>query len=178
MLSAASERDLATGFLPVVGRAPRVLILGSLPGRASIEAGEYYASPQNAFWKIMGALCGAEPELAYAARLDALGRAGIALWDVLHAAVRPGSLDASIVPATQQTNDIAGLLARHATIRMIGFNGLKATTVFRREVGTRLPRSDLALVSLPSTSPAHARLRPAQKLARWREALAPHLRAV
>lgn len=178
MQAGANSQDLATGFAPIVGEAPRILLLGSLPGRASIEAGEYYGKPQNAFWKIMGALCGAGPELAYAARIEALTKAGIALWDVLHAAVRPGSLDASIVAATQQANDIPALLARESTIRLVGFNGLKAAAVFRGQFGPAPPRADIELASLPSTSPAHARLGFEAKLERWREALAPHLRAV
>jgi len=176
-MSAAEANEVSRGFPPVVGRAPRVLVLGSLPGRASLEAGQYYAQPQNAFWRIMGALCAAGPELGYAQRLEALEHAGVALWDVLHAAERPGSLDASIVEASAEINDVGGMIARHRTIRLIGFNGQKAAAIFRRNVEATLPREDLTLVTLPSTSPAYASLRREQKLERWREALAPHLRA-
>jgi TDG/mug DNA glycosylase family protein len=175
MSGTAASSDLSRGFPPVVGLKPRVLVLGSLPGAASIAAGEYYAMRHNAFWKIMGALCAAGPELDYERRLGALRQAGIALWDVLHAAVRPGSLDADIVAATQQVNDIAGLVGRHRSIRLIAFNGRKAAAVFFRHVGPRLARTDIECVTLPSTSPAYAMLRPAEKLARWRAGLAPHL---
>lgn len=176
MRAETDKTGLSRGFPPVVGRAPRVLILGSLPGRASLDAGEYYAQAQNAFWPIMGELCSAGPGLAYAHRLRALTRAGIALWDVLHAALRPGSLDADIVPMTQQVNDIAGFISRRKSIELIGFNGKKAAEIFRRHIEDGLRRRDIATVTLPSTSPAYASLRRAQKLDHWRAALAPHLR--
>jgi hypoxanthine-DNA glycosylase len=171
------SQQLARGFAPVVGRSPRVLLLGSLPGAASIAAGEYYAMRRNAFWPIMGALCGAGPELDYRDRLAALKQHGIALWDVLHAAVRPGSLDAAIVTATEQVNDIAALVGLHRSIRLVAFNGGKAAALFTRHVAPALAAASLESVTLPSTSPAHAALRPEQKLVRWRAALDPWLRA-
>jgi hypoxanthine-DNA glycosylase len=165
------------GFPPVVGAAPRVLVLGSLPGRASLEAEQYYTQPRNAFWPIMGALCGAGPGLDYAARLAALVDAGVALWDVLHEATRPGSLDSSIVTASQSINDIAGLVARHESIGLVAFNGRKAAEIFARHVEPTLTRRDVATATLPSTSPAFASLTREDKLERWRRALAPYLRA-
>ena len=155
-----------------------MLVLGSLPGRASLEAGEYYAQPRNAFWKIMGELCGASADLAYSARLDQLGQAGIALWDVLHAAERPGSLDADIVAGSEELNDIAGLIERHRTIALVACNGRKAAATFARRVAPLLSARSCALETLPSTSPAHATLRFDEKLSRWRAVLAPYLRAV
>jgi len=177
-MPAASETEaLACGFPPVVGTAPRVLVLGSLPGRASIAAAEYYAMPRNAFWPVMRELCGAGPEIAYAERLQRLQTAGIALWDVLHAAVRPGSLDTAIVSATEQPNDIARLTDRWRSIRLIAFNGQKAAALFRRHVEPTLTRDDVKFVTLPSTSPAHASMRQHEKLEHWRIALLPYLRA-
>jgi TDG/mug DNA glycosylase family protein len=166
---------LSRGFPPVVGAAPRVLVLGSLPGRASLDATQYYAQPRNAFWPIMGALCGASPALDYAARLDALVAAGIALWDVLQEAARPGSLDSSIVAASQRTNDIATLVARHESIALVAFNGLKAAEIFRRHIEPTLTRGDIVTVTLPSTSPAYASMTRERKLDRWRSGLAPYL---
>jgi TDG/mug DNA glycosylase family protein len=163
------------GFPPVVGPAPRVLLLGSLPGRASLAAGRYYAQRRNAFWPIMNALCGAGPELPYRRRLAALKRAGIALWDVLLAAERRGSLDAAIVTATLEINAIAEFLATQPQITCVGFNGQKAATLFRRYVEPHMPARPIALVTLPSTSPAYASLRVDQKAARWQRLLAPHL---
>ena len=170
-----STIETSRGFPPVVGSKPRVLVLGSLPGRASLAAREYYAQPRNAFWAIMGALCSAGPERTYSERLEALGRSGVALWDVLHEAARPGSLDSSIVAASERVNDVAGLIARHRGIGLVAFNGQKAAEIFRRHIESALPRSDLLLVTLPSTSPAYASLRREEKLDRWRQAVAPHL---
>ena len=177
MAAAGTAIDLARGFPPVVGRAPRVLLLGSLPGRASIAAGEYYAQRQNAFWRIAGALCGAEPDLDYASRLARLKSAGIALWDVLAAAERDGSLDADIVRGTLELNDVAGLLRRHGGITVVAFNGQTAAAIFRRHIEPALPRPGLRLLTLPSTSPAYASMTLTQKQGRWRRALAPHIRA-
>ena len=170
------EPKKSRGFPPVVGDEPRVLVLGSLPGQASLRAGQYYAQPQNAFWTIMAELCGARPELDYDERIEALKRSGVALWDVLYEATRPGSLDSSIVASSQTVNDIAGLVARHETIRLIAFNGQKAAEVFRRQIAGGLTRPDLKMETLPSTSPAYASLRRAEKLARWRRVLGPRLR--
>src|SRR5690554_3614325 len=85
---------------PVVGTRPRTLILGSLPGRKSLEMQQYYAHPQNAFWKIVAQLFGAPSSLPYGRRVKILTDHHIALWDVLAAAERPGSLDSSIIHAT------------------------------------------------------------------------------
>ena len=157
-------------FAPVVGPGARVLVLGSMPGVASLDAGRYYAHPRNLFWPIMGALFDAGPELPYAQRLARLQQAGIALWDVAGECVRPGSLDARIEAGSVVANDIAGLLAAHPGIDRIRFNGSAAQTLFRRHVLPALPRApDLA--RLPSTSPAHAALRFDAKLAAWRAGL-------
>ena len=168
----------ATGFPPVEPKRAHVLILGSLPGAESIRRGEYYAHPRNAFWPIMGELFGAGWELAYAARLRKLAARGVMLWDVLHAAHRPGSLDAAIHPRRLEANDIPALLARHPELEKIVFNGVGSETLFRRHVrqkcGDRL--AGVELVRRPSTSPACARLSLAQKLAAWRRALLPPVR--
>jgi hypoxanthine-DNA glycosylase len=154
-----------------------VLLLGSLPGRASIAAGEYYAQRQNTFWQIVGALCGAGPSLDYPTRLARLQRAGIALWDVLAAAERDGSLDADIDHDTLELNDIAGLLRQHRGIQVVAFNGQTAAAIFRRHIEPVLPRADLRLLTLPSTSPAYASMTRPEKQRRWRQALKAHIRA-
>lgn len=164
---------LSRGFPPVVGVNPSVLVLGSLPGQVSLAKRQYYAQPQNAFWRIMDELCGAGPGLAYEERLEALRRAGIALWDVLEAAERPGSLDSAIVLSTARTNDLAGLLARHRSIRLVCCNGRKASDLYLRRVVPTLGEApaSLPVETLPSTSPAFAGMRFEEKLGRWREAL-------
>lgn len=169
----SKQKGWATGFPPVEPKRARVLILGSLPSAESIRQGQYYAHPRNAFWPIMGALFGAGRELPYAERLRQLAVRGILLWDVLHAAHRPGSLDSAIHPSRLEANDIPALLARHPELRKIAFNGGAAESLFRRHVrklcGERLEGAEL--VRLPSTSPACARVSFAQKLSAWKHVL-------
>jgi hypoxanthine-DNA glycosylase len=170
MLDVTSENSaLGWGFPPVADARARVLILGSLPGRASLAARQYYAQRQNAFWRIMGALVGAGPELAYARRLQTLRRSTIALWDVLAAGEREGSLDAAIVRSTAIVNDFESFLARHAAVELVCFNGRTAEELYRRRVLPRLsaPFAKIPLHALPSTSPAHAGMPFPAKLERW-----------
>ena len=157
-------------FPPVADPATaHTLILGSMPGVASLAAGRYYAHPRNQFWPIMGALFGAGPELPYEARLQALMRAGIALWDVLESCQRPGSLDADIDLRSAQANDFVEFFAAHPGIRRVAFNGGTAERLFRRDIVPQL--RPLELIRLPSTSPAHAGLPAERKLAAWQAAL-------
>lgn len=145
----------------------RVLILGSMPGKASLEADQYYAHPRNAFWRLMGDLLGAGPDLPYLERMEKLKAAGIALWDVIAACERESSLDADIVGATVRPNDFLAFFAVHRSIDRIFFNGAAAETNFRRLVLPGLGDTERRLVRLPSTSPAHAGMRYAEKLAAW-----------
>jgi TDG/mug DNA glycosylase family protein len=162
------------GFSPVVGARPRLLVLGSLPGRASLAAGEYYAQPRNQFWRLLGELIGASPTLPYADRLAVLKRADWALWDVIESCEREGSLDASIVMRTVRTNDFAAFHARHPTIELIGCNGATAERLYRRRVlpGLEGRAAEIPLVRLPSTSPANASLSYERKRESWARALA------
>ena len=164
----------------MIAPQPRVLLLGTMPSVASLRAGEYYAHPRNAFWRIMAELGGADPTAPYAERLQALCGLGIALWDVLAACERSGSLDAAIVVASEAPNDIPGLLASHPTITLIGLNGQKAAQLFGRHTWPCLPpdqRRRLLVHTLPSTSPAYTLPLPA-KIACWRAIITPALEAV
>jgi len=158
------------GFLPIARVDARILILGSLPGQMSLQRGEYYAQPQNAFWKIAGQLFGAAPGLSYQARVDRLLAQQVAVWDVCASAFRPGSLDSAIERKSIVTNDFADFFAQHAAIRLIAFNGAKAAELYARLVRDKLPEParNLRSVILPSTSPANAGMPYAQKLKRWR----------
>ena len=159
-------------FPPVANRSSRLLILGSMPGVASLRAGEYYAHPHNAFWRIVGELFGIDPGAPYRERLAGLRSVRIALWDVLGSCVREGSLDADIDESTVVANPIPELLREHPRIRTLCFNGAKAEASFRRHVLPRLARerARLLLHRLPSTSPANASIPYARKLAAWRAA--------
>ena len=157
------------GFPPIADAHAQVLILGSLPGQVSLQRQQYYALPQNAFWKIMGRLFDAGPELPYDERKQRLVRNGIALWDVCAAAQRPGSLDTSIVHSSVVPNDLAAFIEGHPDIGLICFNGGKAADLYRRLVLPGLPDTGRAIryETLPSTSPAHAGMPFEEKLTRW-----------
>lgn len=152
-----------SAFPPVVSPATKVLILGSLPGEASLAAQRYYAHPQNRFWHLAGAVIGREdlPSLAYDARLATLLGAGIGLWDTIASATREGSLDAAIRDARHA--ELAGLAATLPNLRAVGFNGGTSARIGRK----LLAGSSLALVDLPSSSPAHAAMPLAKKRERW-----------
>lgn len=164
------------GFPPIAAPDARVLILGSLPGRVSLAQRQYYAQPQNAFWRIMGALFGAGLDTSYAARKARLLEHGIALWDVCQAASRAGSLDADIDLASVVPNDFRRFFRAHPSIECVCTNGGIATRLYQRRVLPGLPEEvrALPLHPLPSTSPAYASMRFEQKLERWR-VVAAHL---
>ena len=166
---AAMARDEC--FPPIARRDAETLILGSLPGRRSLEMQQYYAHPQNAFWKLIANIFNAEAALPYARRVRILTTHHIALWDVLAAAERPGSLDSSIVRASVTVNDFEAFFRAHPRIRRVFFNGRKAEELFRRHVLPKLGPGFAAIryESLPSTSPAHAGMPLARKLDRWRK---------
>jgi TDG/mug DNA glycosylase family protein len=149
-------------FPPVADGRTRLLVLGSLPGEASLAAGRYYAYPRNQFWRLMAAAT-RQPlmEADYEARLAMLADAGVGLWDVVHSAERSGSLDAAI--RDHRVNALADLAGRLPRLRAIAFNGGKAAAIGRRQPGI----DNYALIDLPSSSPAH--VRPVEdKLVAWR----------
>jgi double-stranded uracil-DNA glycosylase len=149
-------------FPPIVDQEARVLVLGTLPGEESLRRSEYYAHPRNGFWPIIFAVLGAVPAADYATRLAFLTAHRIALWDVCEIGEREASADATI--RREQPNAIDRLLDQHPRIRAVAFNGTAARRLYDRHFPRR---ADLAYLALPSTSPAHARIDFAGKLARW-----------
>lgn len=162
--------DILRGLPPIENPTARALILGSMPGGASLRAGRYYAHPQNLFWRFMGELVGAAPELPYAQRIDRLRDAGIALWDVIAECERRGSLDSAIRAAV--ANDFDAFFAAHGALEAVFFNGAAAEATFRRQVRAAVVPAGVALQRLPSTSPANRAVSTESKLAVWRAALA------
>lgn len=151
-------------FPPSAYPGAKVLILGSMPGEESLRRQEYYAFPQNAFWRIMGELFGFARELPYRERLRLLGEKGVALWDVLESCDRTGSLDTKITDPVP--NDIAGLVDRIPTITHIFCNG-SASFNFLKRYHAPLFRRGLKIERLPSTSPAAAMLSYERKFAAY-----------
>jgi len=158
-------------FSPIAEASARILVLGSMPGVRSLRAQQYYAHPRNAFWRIMAEIFGFNPDCDYERRLAHLTAARIALWDVLEACVRVGSLDSAIEVGSRVPNDFATFLADHPGIRLICFNGGEAKRSFDRYVLPKLAADHLRYALLPSTSPAHT-LAFKNKMRVWREALA------
>ena len=159
-------------FPPISDAASRVLILGSMPGKASLRAKQYYAHPQNAFWRIIAALFELDADAPYELRVEALRENGIALWDVMKSCTRESSLDSDVVESSIVPNAFPSFLRAHPRIATICFNGAKAEESFQKYALPRLgARADLSYYRLPSTSPAHASLSYAAKLAAWRAVL-------
>ena len=172
-MARSADSSPSTGFPPIAGPAARVLVLGTLPSQASLAAHQYYAHPQNAFWKIMAAVAGASG--SYEDRCSALIHAGIAVWDVLASSVRPGSMDADIDIASASPNDFEAFFAQQPQLELVCFNGHKSEQLFTRLVQPYVSMNTLKTERLPSTSPAYASMSFEQKLSIWRGIIEPAL---
>ena len=151
-----------SAFAPVVDGNTRVLILGSLPGEASLAAGQYYAHPRNLFWPLLSSVLDMDlANMPYLQRLAAIRERGIGLWDTIVRAHREGSLDGAIRGADHA--DLANLAASLPQLSAVAFNGGKAWSIG----APQLENSGLELLALPSSSPAYAAMPRAEKEARW-----------
>jgi hypoxanthine-DNA glycosylase len=171
VLASPSAVPRLTGLAPVFDAGIRVLVLGSFPGAASLQAAQYYAHPRNAFWPVMAALLGdaSLPTLPYEQRLRRLLQGRVGLWDAVTSCQREGSLDTAIAEA--EPSDLAQLLPRLPALRAVACNGALA----HRETLAILGDPALPVLRLPSTSPAHAGLSLADKIDAWRTGLAAYL---
>lgn len=156
-------------FPPVTDKTVTKLILGSMPGKASLAANQYYAHPRNIFWPVMETILNVRSDLPYAARCKELTQRKVALWDVLKLCTRTGSLDSDIVESSIVPNDFDAFFRTHSRIRVIYFNGAKAESIYVRYVIPNLspPFADIEKRRLPSTSPANASISLASKVAQW-----------
>lgn len=140
----------------------RVLVLGSLPGDRSLAAGRYYAHPRNLFWKLMESVIDTGlVESDYPERLETLLAHKVGLWDAVQSATRPGSLDAAMREV--EATDLAALVANLPDVRAVAFNGRASEKAGRPQFAD----TDLALLPLPSSSPAHAAMTFAEKARHW-----------
>jgi TDG/mug DNA glycosylase family protein len=158
-------------FAPIEDVGTIVLVLGSMPGKASLAAGQYYAHQRNIFWTIMGDLIGAHSGLPYEERLKILRSSGIALWDVLQSCVRKTSLDSHIEITSELPNDFNDFFLQHPAITHVFFNGAKAEQCFLKHVRPSLKSAPLHYQRLPSTSPANVGLSYQQKLLAWQSVI-------
>jgi hypoxanthine-DNA glycosylase len=160
--------EVLEGLGPIVDANTRLIVLGSFPGAASLRAQQYYGHPRNHFWPILEALWQIDLKNAsYAQRLAAARAHGLGLWDVYASCSRQGSLDSAIQDA--RLNDLASLARFAPRLRAVVHNGGESARAMRhtRALG-------LAVIRLPSTSPANASWSFERKLAAWRAALAQH----
>lgn len=152
------------GLPPVIARHTRLVILGSFPGVASLQAQQYYGHPRNHFWPLLSAIWGVDlTTLSYRARLAELRRRGLGLWDIYASCQRIGSLDSAIEDAV--LNDLASLRLRAPGLRLVAHNGGESARAMRQVQALGLP-----VLQLPSSSPANASWSFARKLEAWRDA--------
>lgn len=151
-------------FKPIIDFNSRVLILGSMPGVKSLEFQEYYAHPQNHFWRIIFALVNTPFEYDYDRRLAFLQSRAIALWDVLESCQRAGSSDSDITD--EKVNDFNTLFSTFPSIEAVFFNGIKSFEVFRKRVGLNV-LEERFYKKLPSTSPANNTVKFEEKFKEW-----------
>lgn len=156
-------------FAPIVNASSRILVLGSMPGKVSLQAGQYYAHPRNLFWRFMELLLDVDSAAPYEDKVAGLLERGVALWDVLQSCTRESSLDSDIVSSSEIPNDFPSLLAEHPSIEVVCFNGAKAAGAFTKHVQNELgSRADaMSFHKLPSTSPANASIPLDRKLEAW-----------
>jgi double-stranded uracil-DNA glycosylase len=161
---------ISRSFPPIAGSNASKLILGSMPGTASLQAREYYAHPRNAFWTIVESLLDIQRAAPYSERCDALVAAGIAVWDVLKVCRRSGSLDSAIEPDSIVANNFRIFLQRNPGIERIYFNGNTARRLYDRHVLATLSQNQQLIprFTLPSTSPANASFTLQEKIRAWR----------
>lgn len=144
--------EVLNGFPPIVGPDPKVLILGSMPGAASLKKQQYYGYDRNHFWELMSKVLSSPCPDDYNARVDWLKAHHIALWDVIATCRRTGSLDKDI--KSPRLNDIPAFIAAHGSLRAVCFNGATAMRLYKNAFGLN---GNVAYMLLPSSSPVPRR---------------------
>lgn len=163
------ELPLLSGLVPVAQPDAKILILGSMPGQASLDAQQYYGHPRNQFWPLMQQLFAVDAALPYAQRLVALQQAGVALWDVIGVCQRQGSLDSAIKQESVAFNPLQDFCQSLPQLQQIWLNGGKAASSFLQyQRQQQWQAQGIQIRQLPSTSPAHASLSFETKLRLWR----------
>lgn len=160
------DKEMKYSMRPVINDDCKILILGSLPGERSLALQEYYAHPQNQFWKIICAVLNEPVPESYELKKQLLLSHNIALWDMVHSARRDNSsLDSKIQKVIP--NDIEDLLEKHKNIKRVLLNGGKASSLFKKYFNNL----EVETISVPSTSPAYAVMRIEEKIKLWKKAV-------
>ena len=157
------------GFAPISDNRAKILILGSMPSVKSLEQGQYYGHPRNAFWKIMATITGVSAEADYLQRCQAIKDRGIALWDVIGECIRPGSLDSDIDINSIKANALLPFKEEHPSLEIIALNGGTAYKLFKQHFLLAIP-AHIKIVKLPSTSPAYT-ISIEDKIKQWHDLL-------
>lgn len=166
------SKPIDQAFPPIEGEKVRVLVLGSMPSQRSLEVQQYYAHPQNAFWKIMSRIFSLSSDLTYQGRAEILKVHHIGVWDVIHSCHRPGSMDADIERDSIAVNDFSEFFKTHPELECVLFNGQAAAKTFARHFGRDFMANQcLRTHVMPSTSPAYAAMSFDEKYKHWRDAL-------
>lgn len=164
---------LVQGFAPIVPDTPKIMILGTMPSVKSLEEAFYYAHPRNAFWPILQKIAGCSVE-SVSNKTSLCKALNIFLWDVLQACERQGSLDTAI--KQPQANDFESVFKQFPKIEVVFFNGQAAAKLFQQQVvKTQALPAGLLYQTLPSTSPANAKMKIEDKCLIWEEKLRPFL---
>lgn len=161
-----TSAHLKTSFDPISNADTTILILGTIPGDKSLELQEYYGHARNRFWKVIAKITGNEAPITYDDKKALLLQTTIGVWDVAHKATRKGSLDSAIFD--EEPNDLDNFIAKHANLKVIGFNGKKAEALFDKYFERK---GGIKYVSLPSTSPANATINFEKMCGLWLEVL-------
>jgi hypoxanthine-DNA glycosylase len=160
------NNELKTSFPPISADSTEILILGSLPGEKSLAMHEYYAHPQNKFWRIIAAITDGQTPVDYGDKMSLLINNKIGVWDVVREAKRIGSLDKNIVD--EVPNDIDNFISRHKNLKVIGFNGTKSMKLFDKYFKRQ---AHFKYIHLPSSSPANARIKFDEICEKWRKVI-------
>lgn len=169
IIQETSSTTLTDGLDPVADSDVKILILGTLPGKVSLQTQQYYANRTNQFWKIISSIFNDTMSDSYAERLNVLKRHHIALWDVLKSANRESCLDSDI--KNPIANDILGFISKHPKLRVIGLNGRDATSYFNTYIGVHNLPENIRVVSLPSSSSTNTHFTIENKIGLWKSIL-------
>ena len=152
-------------FAPVIDDKTEILIIGTMPSVASLQAQEYYAFKHNAFWKIIADISQTLEFRDYQHKLKTLSALHLGLWDNLQFCEREGSLDSQIY--NEIPNNFQELLSQYPQIHKLLFNGQKSYQFFKKYQSKLLNKYSYKV--LPSTSPANATIKYSDKLKRWQQ---------